>query len=316
MNFPKKLSDHDIKEFKESGVLDLSKGRDLKAYTHFLFPHFRVLPMHSHNYYEINIVVKGHGMHYIGNNICPANAGNAYVIPPNIKHGYYSEDNYEIFHLILGNTFLHNHTDDLCALAGYSYLFEVEPILRSDTYITQLPQFEDDSFEYIKTITNRMKFYDADDNSNLSNRSFSMSSLALNIISELCALSANVNINSIKNNSKTSNTYIYPISKAMMYISEHFAEKISFHTLAAELGMSYPTFYRSFTEINQTPPAQYLKQYRIKNAIRLLNFTNMSIADIALECGFYDSAHFIKAFTSTKHISPGDYRLLIKKDNG
>ena len=62
MKYPMSLEEHDIKEFKESVVLNLSDGQTIKAYTHHLHNHFRILPMHSHNYYELNIITKGHGM--------------------------------------------------------------------------------------------------------------------------------------------------------------------------------------------------------------------------------------------------------------
>lgn len=315
MNYPQSLEEHSIKEFKESVILNLSEGQNLKAYTHYLRKDFRILPMHSHNYYELNIITKGSGMHYIGSNICSANEGNAFVIPPNMKHGYYSDREYHIFHLIISNLFLHKYADELCPLNGYSYLFEIEPILRFDANINILPMLENESYEHIKNLTNRLIFYDEPHNFELANRSFLKASLALNLISELCTVAADLSNVYSKDTAATFKSNVYSVAKAMMYISEHFAEKISFHELAALLGMSYPTFYRSFTEINKMPPAQFLKQYRIKNAIKLLDYSELSIAEIAQECGFYDSAHFIKTFTSIKHISPTDYRTLIQNLN-
>lgn len=312
MNYPLSLEEHSIKEFKESMILNLSDGQNLKAYIHHLHSYANILPMHSHNYYELNIILKGNGMHYIGENICSANEGNAFVIPPNMKHGYYSDEEYEIFHLIISNLFLHKYADDLCSLSGYSYLFEIEPILRFDANIHILPMLKAETYDYIKALSKRLLFYDKSDKTELPNRSFLKASLALNIISELCTFAADINNAYSKETAKPIQAYIYSIAKAMMYISEHFAEKISFHALAAQLGMSYPTFYRSFVDINKMPPAQFLKQYRIKNAIKLLDYTELSIAEIALECGFYDSAHFIKTFTSTKHISPSDYRTIAR----
>ena len=313
MKYPMSLEEHDIKEFKESVVLNLSDGQTLKAYTHHLHNHFKILPMHSHNYYELNIITKGHGMHYIGENICSANEGNAFVIPPNMKYGYYSDEDYEIFHLIISNLFSHKYADELCALNGYSYLFEIEPILRFDANIHILPMLKSSTYEYIKAISERLIFYDEPDKAELPNRSFLKDALTLNIIAELCTVAADINSAYSKDNDETIQAYIYSIAKAMMYISEHFAEKISFHELAAQLGMSYTTFYRSFVDINKMPPAQFLKQYRIKNAIKLLNYTELSVAQIAQECGFYDSAHFIKTFTAIKHISPNDYRAIIRE---
>lgn len=319
MNYPQKLEKHQIEKFNESFVLNLAEGQLLKTYIHVFHDEKYIIPMHSHNYYEINIITSGKGMHYIGNNICAATEGNAYVIPPNMSHGYYGDEPFDVFHLILSNNFLRKHAGELYGLTGYSYIFEIEPLLRYDSNVNYLPLLNGKIFNHVKNICSRLLYYD-DPNENYGgsefspNKTISQSTLALNLISELCTVAADTSEIYPKKHVNF-NENIYPIAKTMMYMSEHFSEKISFHKLAEDSEMSYSTFYRNFLKINKVSPEQFLKQLRIKNSIQLLSFTDMSIAKIAQECGFYDSAHFIRQFTSEKHISPGDYRLLMQKHN-
>ena len=311
MNYPLKLEEHDISFFKETSVLNLSQGQNTKAYTHFLRPSFRTLPMHSHNYYELNIITKGNGMHYIGDHIYPATVGNAYILPPNMRHGYYSDEEFAIFHLVISNLFLHSYSDLLCPLDGYSFLFEIEPILRYDSNINALLKIDDNAYSHIKNITNRLIYYDQFE---ISNKTSLKNTLSLNLIAEICTVAADINKEKPQNMSLSDDGYVYPITKAMMYISENYAKKISFNYVAELVGMSYPTFYRSFIKINKMPPAIFLKHYRVKKSLELLTYTDLSIAQIALDCGFYDSSHFIKSFTSIKNTSPNDYRRVTRKE--
>ena len=46
------------------------------------------IQMHSHEFYEINIIAEGTGRHYIENNSYPITSGDFFIIPPNVRHGY------------------------------------------------------------------------------------------------------------------------------------------------------------------------------------------------------------------------------------
>lgn len=44
------------------------------------------LPTHSHTYYEIIYIVKGHGTHHLNNNLLPYKTGDLFVISPDDEH--------------------------------------------------------------------------------------------------------------------------------------------------------------------------------------------------------------------------------------
>ena len=56
------------------------------------------------------------------------------------------------------------------------------------------------------------------------------------------------------------------------------------------------------------PPLTYLNKTRIKAAENLLLNTDISVAEIAYRTGFYDCAHFTKAFILEKGVSPLTFR--------
>ena len=94
--YPKKLPNHTTETFRlEERLPDNTSIR--KAYYHKDdYP----INMHSHNFYEINIVVEGNGVHYIEDNLCLAKPGDVFAIPPKNRHGYWSENDLNIFHLL------------------------------------------------------------------------------------------------------------------------------------------------------------------------------------------------------------------------
>jgi AraC-like DNA-binding protein len=52
----------------------------------------------------------------------------------------------------------------------------------------------------------------------------------------------------------------------------------------------------------------YINSVRVERAAEMLLNTDTSVSEIALACGFYDTPHFIRCFSSIMKTSPGRYR--------
>lgn len=98
------------------------------------------------------------------------------------------------------------------------------------------------------------------------------------------------------------------------YIMENAGEEISNTEIGAIFG--YHPFYVSkvLKEKKGLTLRQYIINYRLKAAKRLLELTDKSIADIAEECGFTDASYFAKTFKSYFSETPKDYRNRFKED--
>ncbi|MBR2420774.1 MAG: AraC family transcriptional regulator [Oscillospiraceae bacterium] len=80
------------------------------------------------------------------------------------------------------------------------------------------------------------------------------------------------------------------------YIQENFAEKITLEDIADSAAVSTRECLRCFkTSIHQSP-MEYLIEYRIRAAKKLLETTDLSITEIALRCGFNSNSYFTKLF--------------------
>ena len=98
------------------------------------------------------------------------------------------------------------------------------------------------------------------------------------------------------------------------YIRENASEEISNTEIGAIFG--YHPFYVSkvLKDRKGMTLRQYIIQYRLKAAKRLLELTDKSAAEIAEECGFTDASYFTKTFKSAFGITPKEYRNGFKED--
>ena len=98
-------------------------------------------------------------------------------------------------------------------------------------------------------------------------------------------------------------TKIDQISKRIVDMPEN---NIELGKLANDIFISKYYFIRKFKkEIGLTPHSFYI-QNRIRKSQRLLA-SKSSVADVAVEVGFYDQSHFIKAFKRVLGITPSEY---------
>lgn len=60
------------------------------------------------------------------------------------------------------------------------------------------------------------------------------------------------------------------------------------------------------------PPHRYLMEMRVTKAKQMLERTNISIADIAVICGFTHQEHFTRLFRRCHDASPGAHSKAVR----
>lgn len=97
--------------------------------------------------------------------------------------------------------------------------------------------------------------------------------------------------------------------KAMLsFVHTNFASQICIGDIAASASISDSECLRCFRSAIGTTPIQYLKQYRIRQAARMLAESEEKISDIAVRCGFQDMSYFTRAFRQQIGCVPTEYR--------
>lgn len=92
------------------------------------------------------------------------------------------------------------------------------------------------------------------------------------------------------------------------YVAHHLDEDLSLNTLADLVEMSPFSLARAFKQSTGQTLHQYIIQYRIAQAKRLLAQPQHSITDISLQVGFQSHSYFSTVFRRTTGVTPRDYR--------
>jgi AraC-like DNA-binding protein len=97
------------------------------------------------------------------------------------------------------------------------------------------------------------------------------------------------------------------LQRAAEYIREHCTELLSLEDICAAAQLSASYLIRAFKQHYGMTPHAFLVNQRIQFARERLRRGQL-IADVALEAGFADQAHFQRAFKQHLAATPGQYR--------
>lgn len=94
----------------------------------------------------------------------------------------------------------------------------------------------------------------------------------------------------------------------LKYVENNYPKKITIADIAEVAGFSESHFMRYFKETMGTSFIDYLKDYRLTMAARLLQSSDNAIIDIASDVGFDNISYFNRAFKAKYGVSPRNYR--------
>lgn len=98
------------------------------------------------------------------------------------------------------------------------------------------------------------------------------------------------------------------IKLMMIYIREHYQEKISISELAEAAYLSERECFRVFHDCLHITPVEYITSYRLQAACQMLARGQESVTAISQACGLGSSSYFGKVFREYAHCTPLEYR--------
>lgn len=98
------------------------------------------------------------------------------------------------------------------------------------------------------------------------------------------------------------------LDKVLDFCRTHSSEDLSVEKLAALAGLSRWYFSREFKRVIGVSVPQYVSEMRLQKARQLLLHTRNSVKETASQCGFEDTAYFIRCFTRRFSVTPGSFR--------
>jgi len=252
------------------------------------FPNMRI---HWHEEIEIICIRSGHCKYRVNDQIIDLKKGDGIIINSQQLHLILSEEvDYDLDCVLF-------HPEILCSSEYIKNTF-VDPVISQN-----MPEYlllHSDNLRDKKIFDDISRLVDL---FIMENREMEMLGLLINIWSNIFKKCSQTP----KTNSKQ-NFEIESIKKMLIYIYEHYDEKITISDIckAGNIGKSLCT--NLFNLYSNLSPNEFVRQFRINRSIDLLTNTNMSISEIAFAVGFSNSSYFSETFKQFQGISPSDFR--------
>lgn len=103
------------------------------------------------------------------------------------------------------------------------------------------------------------------------------------------------------------------VANAIDYMRSNLEQNISLDELAYASRCSASHLSRLFSAQTGTSPHRYLVEMRLNKAKELLETSNISLAEIAVMCGFTHQEHLTRLFRRYHNVTPGAYRNSVRQ---
>lgn len=290
MNIP------EYKDFKES-----------KKHSSTLFPFniylcsipldFSDVPIHWHNDMEIIYIKKGCGTVFLDFESHYVEAGDIIIVLPGQTHGISQLESYAMeYENIIFNVdmLLSKQSDGL----DTSYFL---PLLSGNLIFNHIVTTDESYYLSIASALDRVDRLCANGFPN--GYELAIKGYMFEFFFELYTIANKedfVSVNSHKNLDK--------IKDIIRYIEENYRKSISIDEIAAVCNFSSSHFMKYFKKVMGRSFVDYLNDYRLSMASRLLLSSTDSILEIATDCGYENLSYFNRLFKKKYGITPSAYR--------
>jgi len=259
-------------------------------YQEFIQPFF-TSPFHLHDEFELILIVKSHGILYLGSNVVNFSDGDIFFFAPGLPHCFFNPPEYEKGEVLAHAIVIQFRKDFL----GNDFFNKNE--------ISQLKRLIDKSMfgiQFSKTkkeLQDRIQYINEKKNINR----------LVEILLILNELSANKNVNLLSTEdtlnlcSLNDSTIINNVYK---YVAENFHKKISFDVAASVANLQRSAFCRYFKRKTKKRFTEFVNETRVMHARKLLSETDKSTIEIAFECGYENISYFNRRFKLICGITP------------
>ena len=250
------------------------------------FPYYDYsIEPHDHEFYEINIVLSGEGVHILNGEKTYVHRGYVFFISPGNIHEYTETSKLTVYHIVISAEIIKNNLNEAQKAPGFIH-FTGESLSDSEKYDNdRFLILTENKMHYLETqleLINRFGTYGLPENS---------PQIYHSVWNLIYFFSYEFSKGRKCPNNKK---YEQQITKILDFMHSNFEKKLSVELLSKMAFMSRSTFIRAFISVCGKTPMKYLDDYRISRAVMLLESTPMTKSEIAHKCGFYDLSHLEK----------------------
>lgn len=256
--------------------------------------YFPCVPLHWHDEFEINLILKGRGMFRCNDRSFEVSEGDIVIILPNKLHSIsYIENEVMAYDTIVFNrSLLCGNSDDRC------YTECLSDIFAEDASITLPISTQNKDYTLMKEAASTIM--------NCAKENSGMADLLLK--SELTRLFWLIIKNCEMHSSRSPYISDKNIKAALEYINKNYSSDLTIKELAENVHLSESYFMGKFKEITGMSVMEYVSAARIRAACRLLINSGCTAAEAAFEVGFRNLSNFNRQFKKAAGCSPREYR--------
>lgn len=285
------------------GVNTSSDGRELQKHGSEAFPvaiyddnlRINAVPWHWHEELEAVIITEGRSIAATDSLRTPINSGDGFFVNTSVLHSAWNAAD-------IKNCRLHSvvFRADLIGGEIYSIFWEkyINPLLRNVKFL-HLQRSEEWQKKILEAINNAWQLCNEEGHGYEIHVREELSNIVLLLTEHLTASPA-VSSSERRNEER--------IKSMLNFIHEHFAEQIDTDKIAQSASISESECLRCFHRIIGTTPIQYLREYRLRKAEKLLATTDIKISEVAIRCGIPEISYFSKIFREKNSLTPSEYR--------
>ena len=283
-------------------------------------------PLHVHDFTSIVIILHGRGINVVGKEEFPVKAGDVFVHHGGRPHGYRDTANLGVINVIYEPSLLQKVCLDVAGLPGYQALFVIEPALHRSGHFARHLTLSMRELSKVRELAESIEKELYGDSPRVrpvryeerhlagGGRRVELGAAGHRFMAMAQFMSLVVLLSRAYNTVPTvESERIMKIGRAIAYMESHFDEDLKPIDLAKMVGMSERNFYRFFCDVKQETPHAYLQKLRITKSAMVLQTTDKSVLEVALECGYSDGSYFARQFRGIYGVTPSQFREDLRK---
>jgi len=255
--------------------------------------------IHSHNNYELNLIISGSGRRIVGNNISTFRPGDLVLLGPNLSHSWEILDTEDG----VPASCITTHFDENIISSTFFNIPELQTVKETLNQAQSGLLFKDN----IENIQSALELLVDSQGLEKYIQLLKVFNLLINVKNkESLSLETSLNVKFEKDLKK--------LNKVYEYVFNNIIEGIDLNNISSHMGMAPTSFCRFFKKKTDKPFMQYVKDVRISIATKMLVETDKSITEICYDSGYNNLANFNHYFKQTMGKTPSAYRKSFLKD--
>jgi len=254
-------------------------------------------PFHSHPELELVYVKESFGKRIIGNSVANFESGDLVFLGSDIPHVWLNDEIYYHNNKLKAKAIVVYFNKDIFGPAFY----ELKEAQKINTLFEKAKKGLSITGKTNKLIAKKLEKL-------VAKQDFEV---IIGLFEILSILSATTDFDFINNETYTPTNDSFKkdrLSDVYQYVKENYKKEISLDEVAQIANLTPTSFCRMFKSKTKKNFIEYLNEIRISNACKLLIETDMSVSEIAYECGYKTVSNFNKLFKKNTANTPKEYQ--------